>query len=111
MFGEAVERHRLFDLAEHLADGHLHGGSKPNFQPDPDDAASASSSGQPDGTTRDMLEVLCQLSRDQGVDWALSHDHEPQLGFIQAGVCDDKVLDQIEAFANLGDILCELDLM
>ncbi|MFO0812682.1 MAG: hypothetical protein U0796_05660 [Gemmatales bacterium] len=93
------------------SEGHLRGGSKPNFQPDPEDAASAARSGQLDGTTRDMLEVLCQLSRDHGVDWALSHDHDPHIGYIRAGICDEKVMEQIEAFADLGDILGELDLM
>ncbi|MDZ7615661.1 MAG: hypothetical protein U1E05_01575, partial [Patescibacteria group bacterium] len=45
-------------------DGHLLGASKPNLQPDPDDAAAAAREGLPDGTTVDMLDVLCQLSRD-----------------------------------------------
>jgi hypothetical protein len=44
-----------------------------------------------------MLDVLCQVSRHHGIDWALSHDHDPHIGYIRAGVCDDKVLDQIEA--------------
>lgn len=89
-------------------DGHLLGGSKPNFQPHPDDAAAAASEGLPDGTTRDMLDILCCLSRDHSVDWALGHDHDPAIGFIRAGVCDENALAQIEAFADLGDILGEL---
>ncbi|WP_178132580.1 hypothetical protein [Limnoglobus roseus] len=91
-------------------DGHLFGGSKPNFQPHPDDAADAARSGMPDGTARDMLDVLCRLSRDHRVEWALSHDHDPHIGGIRDGVCDGSVLDQIEAFADLGDILGELEL-
>jgi hypothetical protein len=91
-------------------DGHLLGGSKPNFMPHPDDAASAARSGLPDGTTRDLVEILCLLSREHGIDWALSHDHDPgPIGFIRAGVCDDDALAQIEAFAALGDVLAELD--
>ncbi|QJW98859.1 hypothetical protein [Frigoriglobus tundricola] len=85
--------------------GHLLGGSKANLQPHPDDAASAARSELPDGTTRDMLDVLCQLSRDHAIDWALSHDYNTDLGFIRAGVCDGDVLAQIEAFADLGDAL------
>jgi hypothetical protein len=88
-------------------DGHLFGGSKPNFQPHPDDAAAAAREGLPDGTTRDMLDILCLLSRDHKVDWDLSHDHGP-VGYIRGGVCDPRVLDQIEALADLGDILGEL---
>ena len=90
--------------------GHLIGGSKPNFQPHPDDAAAAARSGLSDGTTRDMLDVLCRLSRHHGIDWELSHDHDPAIGFIRSGIYDDSALDQIEAFADLGDILGELGL-
>jgi hypothetical protein len=88
-------------------DGHLFGGSKPNFQPHPDDAAAAAREGLPDGTARDLLDILGLLSRDHAVDWDLSHDHGP-VGYIRGGVCDQHVLDQIEALADLGDILGEL---
>jgi hypothetical protein len=92
-----------------LADGHLLGGSKPNFQPHPDDTAAAARSGLPNGTPRDLIEVLCQLSREHGVDWVFSHDHDPgPIGFIRAGVCDGRVLDQVEAFTELADVLDEL---
>jgi hypothetical protein len=90
--------------------GHLLGGSKPNFQPHPGDAAAAARSGLPDGTTRDMLDILCRLSRDHGIDWALSHDHDTDVGYIRAGVCDEGALAQIEAFAVMGDVLGELGL-
>jgi hypothetical protein len=90
-------------------DGHLFGGSKPNFQPHPDDVASASREGLPDGTTRDLLDVLCQLSRDHGVDWEISHDHsDGPIGYIRGGVCDGEVERQVGALADLGDILGEL---
>jgi hypothetical protein len=89
-------------------DGHLEGGSKPNFRPHPDDAASAASEGLPDGTVRDMLDILCQLSRDHGVDWEISHDHsDGPIGYIEGGVCDDEVLAQIEAFADLSGFFLE----
>lgn len=91
-------------------DGHMIGGSKPNFMPHPDDVASTVRAGLPDGTTRDMLNVLCRLSRDHGIDWALSHDHDPDIGEIRSGVSDESVLAQIEAFTELGDILGELGL-
>lgn len=86
-------------------DGHLMGGSKPNFQPHPDDAASARS-GLPDGTTRDLIDILCRLSRDHQVDWELMHDHsDGPVGYIRRGVCDDEVLALAEGVAGLGDIL------
>ena len=87
-------------------DGHLLGGSKPNFQPHPDDVASAAREGLPDGTTLDMLDVLCQLSRNHGIDWEISHDHsDGPVGYIRSGVCDKDVVSQVEAFADVGDIL------
>jgi hypothetical protein len=91
------------------ADGHLFGRSKPNFQPHPDDAASAARSGLPDGTTRDLLDVLCRLSRKHRIDWEVSHDYsDGPVGYIRGGVCDDAVWAQIEALADLGDVLGDL---
>ena len=89
-------------------DGHMMGGSKPNFMPHPDDVASAMSEGLPDGTVQDALDVLCQLSRDHRVDWEISHDDSGgPIGFIRSGQADPEVLVRIEAFASLGDILAE----
>jgi hypothetical protein len=89
-------------------DGYLLGRSKPNFQPDPGDAASAAGSGLPDGTTRDVLAILCQLSRDHQVDWEISHDYSNgPIGYIRGGICDGEVTAQLEAFADLGDTLAD----
>jgi hypothetical protein len=56
-----------------------------------------------------MVEILCQLSRDHGVDWEFHHDYDPgPIGFIRRGVCEPRLLDQVEAFADLGDILGDL---
>jgi hypothetical protein len=87
-------------------DGHLFGGSKPNFMPHPDDVASAERRGLPPGDLHYLLETLCVLSRDHGVDWELSHDHSSgPIGEIRRGVCDAEVENQIEALASLADIL------
>lgn len=92
-------------------DGHLVGSSKPRFFPHPDDAASAAAEGLPDGTAREMLEILSELSLEHGVDWEISHDFsDGPVGFIRQGVCDADVLSQIEALADLGDVLGELGL-
>src|SRR5262245_49961338 len=56
-------------------DGHLGGGCKPNFNPDSIDAAAAANEGLPDGTTQDMIDILCELSRAHDVDWEISHDY------------------------------------
>lgn len=58
--------------------------------------------------TLDLVDVLCRLSRDHGIDWALSHD--PDISQIQAGVCDENTLAQIEVLDELGDILSEFGL-
>lgn len=97
---------RFFSDSE---DGHLHGSSKPNFRPHPDDVASAAREGLPDGTARDMLDLLCRLSRDHGIDWEISHDHsDGPIGVIRDGECDGDVLGQVEAFADLADYLGSL---
>jgi hypothetical protein len=93
-----------------LPDGRLWGGSKPNFVPNPEDAESASREGLPDGTVRDLIDVLCTLSRDHGVDWEFHHDYDPgPIGFIRNGVCEPHLLEQMDAMADLGDILSELE--
>ena len=90
-------------------DGRLLGGSKPNFQPDPGDVAAAAAESLPDGTVRDLIEILCKLSSDHGVDWEFSHDHDPgPIGFIRGGVCEQRLREQLEAFGDLGGILREL---
>jgi hypothetical protein len=57
----------------------------------------------------DLLDILCQLSREHRIDWEISHDYsDGPIGYIRGGVCDDAVLTQIEAFADLGDVLGDL---
>jgi hypothetical protein len=87
-------------------DGHLTGGSKPNFLPHPDDVASAQRSGRPDGTVRTLLDILCQLSRDHGIDWEFRHDYsDGPIGTIRAGECVGDVAAQIDAIADLANML------
>lgn len=90
--------------------GPLRGASKPNIVPHPDDAASAASEGFPDGTVSDLFDVLCQLSRDHGVDWEISHDEAPgPVGFIREGVCDPTLQGLSEAFVDLTAFFDELE--
>lgn len=91
-------------------DGHLEGGSKPNFmsQLDPEELAEAE--GMPDGNAMDMLDILCTLSQEFGIDWEISHDEsDGTVGLIHDGVCDPEVKQRVEVFAqmsdNMGDFL------
>ncbi|WP_186767524.1 hypothetical protein [Blastopirellula retiformator] len=87
-------------------DGHLKGGSKPNFSPHPDDVAAFEKVDRPDGTMLDALEVLCELSRRHEVDWEFSHDHDDgPVGYIVSGECDENLLAQIEALDQLTTLI------
>lgn len=95
-------------LFVNTSDGHLLGGSKPNFFPDAGEEAAAVASGMPDGSLQDVLEILEQLSRDYGVDWEISHDEsDGPVGYVRDGVCDDDARSQIEIFASLAETLAE----
>ncbi|MCC9607933.1 hypothetical protein LOC68_02605 [Blastopirellula sp. JC732] len=87
-------------------DGHMKGGSKPNFSPHPDDVAAFEAIDRPDGTMLDALEVLCEISRRHAVDWEFSHDHdEGPIGFIISGECDENLLAQVEALDQLTTLI------
>ncbi len=89
-------------------DGRMWGGSKPNYMPHPDDVADAALQGLPDGTIQDALNILCQLSRDHGVDWEITHDEaDGPIGFIRNGHADYEVVTQLEQFASLVEVLEE----
>jgi len=91
-------------------DGILSGHSKPNFMPHPDDVASAQTEGLPDGNLNDLLEVLCQISRQFNVDFEISHEYsDGPVGFIRGGVCDEEVREQCEAFSELADDLLNME--
>ena len=91
-------------------DGRLVGGSKPNFLPHPDDAASAASEGLPDGDVGALFDVLGRLSRDHGIDWEIRHDHEPgPVGYIRDGVRDPELDGLPEALADMARLIAEFE--
>ena len=91
-------------------DGHLFGASKPNFQPHPDDVAAAKIENRPDGTIADVVQILCDVSQAEGVDWELSHDHSGgPIGFIRNGIADAHVLIEIESIADVCQVLDDLE--
>ena len=94
-------------------EGVLTGFSKPNFMPHPDDVAAAEEEGLPDGTVNDLLDILCELSRQFDVDWEISHEFsDGPVGFIRSGNVDDEVRMQCQAINDLaaGLDIDELDL-
>jgi hypothetical protein len=90
------------------SDGYLEGQSKPSFFPAEADAHEADLEGLPDGTVLTLAEVLCSLSREHGIDWQLGHDYEPDwIGRICNGVADVELIEQLETFGSIGDLLDE----
>jgi len=91
-------------------DGILYGISKPNFLPHPADRDAAELEETPDGTLRDLIQILCDVSIEFGVDWELDHDFsDGPVGYIRRGSVDPDLLDQLNAIADLGEILSDLD--
>jgi hypothetical protein len=77
------------------AEGHLSGSSKISFNAPEEDA-------MPGEETRivtihDLIDTLCQISRDHQVDWEIGHDyHEGPAGYIRSGSADDKLVAEID---------------
>jgi hypothetical protein len=94
-------------------DGHLAGSSKPHARSDSTDSTDSGVEPAhvlPGGTVRDMFGILCELSKAHGVDWEIRHDYENDpIGMIQGGVADEEIVEEIEALAELGDALKELE--
>lgn len=87
--------------------GILSGGSKPNFMPQPDDYLDPDNR-QPDGTVQDVVDILCDLSSEFGIDWQFSHDHEQgPVGFVRNGVADEDLLHEIKGIAGIGSVVAD----
>jgi hypothetical protein len=89
-------------------DSHLRGGSKPNFAPDPQDSAAAGKSGLPDGSVLDLIEVLSSLSREYSVDWEITFEEGPPVGYIRAGHCDPEVIAGAEQLVQVAEMLARM---
>ena len=98
-------------LLEDRGDGRLSGGSKPTFVPDPRDVASAMNEGLPDGSIKDVIAILCELSRRHGVDWEIVHDYadDGPTGHIRDGVADREVLEFIDGIAEFAALVGEFE--
>lgn len=83
-----------------LKEGTLLGGSKPNPAADRDDTRTVPVPGLPDGTPRDLLDVLARLSQEHAIDWELTIGSRP-VGFIRNGLIDPQAATQMEALMQL----------
>jgi hypothetical protein len=93
-------------LLQQRSDGHLAGQSKPVFFPAEVNGGTKDLDGLSDGTVMTVAEVLGVLSREYGVDWEIGHDYEPDpIGLICDGVVDDELMEQLETFGSIGDLL------
>ena len=80
------------------------------MMPHPNDVTSAQAESLPDGTVRDLLEILVLLSVRFDIDREIAHDHsDGTLGYIRNGICDDVVREQCEAFSDLTQDLLDED--
>jgi len=94
---------------ENSEPGCLKGGSKPAFELDPIEIAQVEQEGLPDGTLADLIEILCVLSRDHGVDWEIGHDFG-FIGNIVDGDADAAVGQFVEALAGIFDDIVDFNL-
>lgn len=91
-------------------DGRLQGGSKPNFHPHPEDVAAAAAMCGPRGSVETLLEVLCQVSKECGIDWELSHDRSGgPTGRVAGGVADPAAVAMVDEVAAMADAVAGLD--
>src|SRR6266705_1651457 len=89
-----------------VRDGHLFGAITYNGKPDGDRAARAASTWPGPFEGKQLLDALCSISRDCGVDWKIRDDTclRP-IGVIHAGVCHADQEAMAESARNRGEIL------
>ncbi len=87
-------------------DGKLHGGSKLNLHPWPEEWDEAQTRPGPRNDLLELLRLLGEWSRRHQVDWELSIEEEP-LGRIEQGVCPEDLQAKVEALAGLAEHLAE----
>ena len=96
-WGDGCEEIHFFECLGKYADGHLTGSSKPNFQAD---RGAIPGEERRIVTIRDLIDALCQISRDHQVDWEISHDYsDGPVGYIRSGSADDKLVAEVDRLA------------
>ena len=80
-------------------EGHLSGSSKLSFQA-PEELALPGEETRI-VTIRDLIDTLCQVSRDHQVDWEIEHDyHIGPVGYIRSGLADDNLVAEIDRLST-----------
>lgn len=92
-----------------LPDGGLWGASKPRLIGFSDeDFEAAESENLPDGTISDLIECLCRISYEFGIDWEIGADNVPDpVGFIRSGDADAEVSSLVEFLVEAGELTFE----
>jgi hypothetical protein len=76
-------------------EGHLSGSSKMSFNTPEEDAIPGVETHIV--TVHDLVDTLCQISRDHQVDWEVGHSGlEGPAGYIRSGVAEDKLVTEID---------------
>jgi hypothetical protein len=85
----------FYECLEAYGEGHLSGSSKPDLE-------AHWVYKIPGVETRivptwELIDALCQISRDHQVDWEISHDYrDGPVGYIRSGLADDKLVAEID---------------
>lgn len=89
---EEISFYECFDA---YAEGHLSGCSKLSLKPQQEYAIPGVETRIV--TIRDLIDALCQISRDHQIDWEIGHDyHDGPVGYIRSGLADDKLVAEID---------------
>ncbi|WP_165224057.1 hypothetical protein [Aquisphaera insulae] len=91
-FSECIDA----DLGDGIyPDGYLSGSSKPGMRPHREYVIPGEETRFV--TIRDLIDALCQISRDHQVDWEIGHDyHDGPVGTIRSGLADDELVAEID---------------
>lgn len=89
-------------------DGILEGWSKLNLHPNPADQVAWDPAEVEPHDLRALLDALCRVSGQYAVAWRLTIDGDP-IGAISDGVCDDQLVDKMDALADLARELGAFD--
>jgi hypothetical protein len=85
----------FYECLEAYGEGHLSGSSKPHLEAHwVYESSGVETRIDP---IRELIDALCQISRDHQIDWEIDHDyHDGPVGYIRSGLADDKLVAEID---------------